>query len=295
VVQHLDARSLVASAAPLASLPAVYDRLSQALKNPKVSATKIAEIISEDASLVARLLRLVNSPFYGFHGRIETVSHAVGLVGTDQISELALATCVLRMFRGIPAQLIDMNAFWLHGLATGVAARVIGMRRGETNVERLFVAGILHDVGRLVMYQGLPDIACGILSHRPDDELMVETERKLLGFDHADVGGELLLAWNLPDSLVAAAAFHHRPDLDPSAPMASATIHLADLVVHSLEVGNSGEPHVPPLNPEAWERLGLPLSALSSILEQTQFELRETVHSPSYRDIWSTSRRTRAG
>lgn len=283
----LDARSLVATAAPLASLPAVYVRLSQALKNPKVSATKIADILSEDASLVARLLRLVNSPFYGFNGRIDTVSRAVGMVGTDQINELALTTCVLRMFRGIPSQLVDMNAFWLHGLATGVAARVIGMRRGETNVERLFVAGVLHEVGRLVMYQELPDLTCGMLSQLPDDELMFETERKLLGFDHADVGGELLLAWNLPDSLVAAAAFHHRPDLDPTAPMASATIHLADIVAHTLEAGNSGEPRVPRLNPEAWERLGLSVSSLVSILEQTQFELRETISSPQYREMWS--------
>jgi HD-like signal output (HDOD) protein len=133
-----------------------------------------------------------------------------------------------------------MKAFWLHGLATGMAARVIGMRRGEMHVERLFVAGVLHDVGRLVIYRGLPDLACNILSYGREHELLVEVERKLLGFDHADVGGELLRTWHLPEALAAAAAFHHRPDLDTTASVESATIHLADIVAHSLETGNSG-------------------------------------------------------
>lgn len=271
---HLDPRSLVATAAPLASLPAVHLRLSKALANPKVSTTAIAEIISEDTGLAARVLRLVNSPFYGFTGRIDTVSRAVVLVGTNQISDLALATCVLRMFEGIPAHLVDMNAFWLHGLATGVAARVIGMRRGEMHVERLFVAGVLHDVGRLLIYRALPDLACNILSCGRESELLVEVERKLLGFDHADVGGELLRAWKLPEPLAAATAFHHRPDLDTTAPLESATIHLADILAHALEAGSSGDRRVPALDSEAWDRLDLPVRALAAIVEQTELQLR---------------------
>lgn len=196
------------------------------------------------------------------------------LVGTNQISDLALATCVLRMFEGIPAHLVDMNAFWHHGLATGVAARVIGMRRGEMHVERLFVAGVLHDVGRLLIYRALPDLACNILSCGRESELLVEVERKLLGFDHADVGGELLRAWKPPEPLAAATAFHHRPDPDTTAPLESATIHLADILAHALEAGTSGDRRVPALDSEAWDRLALPVRALAAIVEQTELQLR---------------------
>lgn len=269
----LDVHGLVTTAGPLASLPAVHARLNEALADPRASATAIAEIISEDTGLSARLLRLVNSPFYGFSGRVDTISRAVVLVGTQQISDLALATCIMRMFEGIPAHYVDMGAFWLHGLATGTAARVIGMRRGETHVERLFVAGVLHDVGRVLIYRALPDLARDLLNHGGEGELLVDVERKLLGFDHADVAGELLRTWQVPDGLAAAVAFHHRPDLDPEGGLASATVHLADIVAHALEAGSSGERRVPPLDEEAWDRLSLPVSALASIVEQTRRNL----------------------
>jgi HD-like signal output (HDOD) protein len=99
-------------------------------------------------------------------------------------------------------------------------------------------------------------------------------ERKLLGFDHADVGGELLRAWKLPEPLAAATAFHHRPDLDTTAPLESATIHLADILAHALEAGTSGDRRVPALDSEAWDRLALPVRALAAIVEQTELQLR---------------------
>jgi HD-like signal output (HDOD) protein len=269
----LSPQSLVADARPLVSLPAVYARLSMTLANPRSSAAAIADIIAEDAGLAARLLRLVNSPFYGFGARVDTVSRAVVLVGTRQISELALATSVLRMFEGIPARYVDMKALWLHGVATGVAARVIGMRRGDNNVERLFVAGVLHDVGRLLIYRAVPDLAGEIMRDERGDELLTEIEQERLGFDHADVGGALLHAWNLPERLEDAVAFHHRPSADRRSPIESATIHLADIVAHTVGAGTSGERLVPPLDPAAWSLLELPVSALSSIVEQTRRQL----------------------
>jgi HD-like signal output (HDOD) protein len=269
----LSPQSLVADARPLVSLPAVYARLSMTLANPRSSAGAIADIISEDAGLAARLLRLVNSSFYGFGARVDTVSRAVVLVGTRQISELALATSVLRMFEGIPARYVDMKALWLHGVATGVAARVIGMRRGDANVERLFVAGVLHDVGRLLIYRAVPDVAREILRSEREDTLLTEIEQEMLGFDHADVGGALLQAWNLPERLEDAVAFHHRPTADRRSPVESATIHLADIVAHTIGAGTSGERLVPPLDPAAWSLLELPVSALASIVEQTRRQL----------------------
>ena len=269
----LSPQSLVADARPLVSLPAVYARLSATLANPRSSAGAIADIIVEDAGLAARLLRLVNSSFYGFGARVDTVSRAVVLVGTRQISELALATSVLRMFQGIPTRYVDMKALWLHGVATGVAARVIGMRRGDANVERLFVAGVLHDIGRLLIYRAVPDLAREIFKPEREDALLTEIEQERLGFDHADVGGALLQAWNLPERLEDAVAFHHRPAADRRSPIESATIHLADIVAHTVGAGTSGERLVPPLDPAAWSLLELPVSALASIVEQTRRQL----------------------
>jgi len=194
-------------------------------------------------------------------------------VGTRQISELALATSVLRMFEGIPTRYVDMRALWLHGVATGVAARVIGMRRGDANVERLFVAGVLHDIGRLLIYRAVPDLAREIVKPEREDALLTEIEQERLGFDHADVGGALLQAWNLPERLEDAVAFHHRPAADRRSPVESATIHLADIVAHTVGAGTSGERLVPPLDPAAWNLLELPVSALASIVEQTRRQL----------------------
>ena len=125
------------------SLPMIFTRIDEAVNNPRSSLADIGRIISEDSSLTARLLKIVNSAFYSFPSKIETISRAVTVVGTQQLRDLALATSVMKLFQGIPPDLINMEAFWKHSIACGVAARVLAAHKREANIERFFVAGIL--------------------------------------------------------------------------------------------------------------------------------------------------------
>ena len=264
-----DPGTLVRGSVEVSSLPAIYTRLNEALNNPRASASQIADVIAEDTGLTARLLRLANSPFYGFPSRIETVSRAVLIIGTQQIRDLALATSVMSAFRGVPGDLVDMESFWLHSMATGVAARVLASQRREANVERFFVAGVLHDIGRLLLYKRLPAEARVALDRARDgDELLFESERAVMGCDHGGVGGALLEAWGIPASLQEVAACHHDPGRAERYPLEAAVVHVADILAHAMEMGTSGERAVPPLDPPAWERIGLPATVLAAVLDQ---------------------------
>ena len=141
----------------LPSLPAIFNEVNEAVDDPRSSMGDIAEIISSDISLSARILRLVNSAFFGFPSRIDTISHAVTIIGTQQLRDLVLATAVIDLFRGIPSELVDMRSFWQHSISCGIASRILSSYHREANIEHFFVAGLLHDLGRLILYIKIPD------------------------------------------------------------------------------------------------------------------------------------------
>lgn len=269
-------QELVSAATGVPSLPRIYGRLTEALDNPRASTGHIAAIISGDAGLTARLLLLVNSAFYCFPVKVESISHAVTLVGTEQIRDLALATSILRIFKGISADLVDMESFWLHSVSTGVAARLLATHRGEGNSERFFVAGVLHDIGRLLMFKTWPKEAQWALARaRKTHGPLVEIERELFGFDHAVAGGEVLDAWRLPAPLAEMSRYHHSPGSAHRHPTEAAVMHVADVVVTSLELGHSGDEAVPRLSPAACDCLALPPGTLVAVAAQAERQVDE--------------------
>jgi HD-like signal output (HDOD) protein len=253
------------------SLPKVCTRLNEAVNNPRSSTLDIADIISEDAALTARLLRLVNSSFYGFPSTIETPSQAVMIVGTTHLCDLALTTSVMRLFRGIPREFVTMDSFWRHSIACGLAARVLAAHRHEPNLERFFVAGVLHDIGRLLIYQQTPELArAAIEKSIVDSALLFDAEREALGCDHGALGGALLRAWSLSASLEESVAYHHRPTRARRYPVEAALVHVADVIAQALELGSSGDRYVPPVEPEAWAVLELPVSVVGTVVEEVE-------------------------
>lgn len=262
----------------VASLPTIFARVNEAVNNPRSSLMEIGKIISEDGGLTARLLKLVNSPFFSFPQRIDSIPQAIGILGTQQLRDLALATSVIKMFQGIPVDLIDMERFWKHSIGVGIAARTLAAFRREANVERFFVAGVLHDIGRLVMYMKIPDLSrAALVAAKENGELLYRTEEQVIGFDHAAVGGALMQAWRLAVLQEEVVAFHHRPELATRFPVETATVHVADILAHSMGMGTSGEQYVPPLHPAAWARLELPVSVLAPALEQIDRQYEEAV------------------
>lgn len=260
----------------IASLPAIYMRINEAVNDPRSSVADIGKIITDDVGLTARLLQLVNSAFFGFPSKITSVSHASVIVGTQQLRSLALATSVVSVFKNVPKELIDMNSFWMHSVGCAMAARTLARQRGESDVERFFVAGLLHDVGRLVYLLKAGESAKAVFARAAEEHCLAHTaESRELGFHHGAIGSELLKTWKLPPALTEPVHYHHSPFLSMVYPMESALIHVADIVVHGLGLGNSGNPYVPPLEKAAWDRLGLEVEQLREATDEIQDQFGE--------------------
>ena len=280
-MKHKKPEALLRGWVELSSLPFIYIKINNAINDRHSSIKDISDIISGDPSLTTRLLRLVNSAFYGFPAKIDTVSRALLAVGTNQIRDLAMATSVLRLFKGIPAGLVSMDSLWRHSVACGVAAKMLataGPR--EVNVERFFTAGIIHDIGRLAIYRMMPDAAQEmILRCRVSNEPLCLVEKEMIGFDHADLGRALAQLWNLPASLEEMIACHHFPLEAGQYIVESCIVHTADYVVHSMQLGDSGEQYIPPLDNKVCKLTGIPESALSAISEPLTAEFEDVVQS----------------
>jgi len=245
------------------------------MSDPFSSSSMFTRVIQRDTAVSARLLKLVNSPYYGFPSRIETISRAVTLVGTKELSALTLAMSVLKLFKDMPADLVNMRSFWTHSIACGLTARMLVEKGGDRDSEPFFVAGLLHDIGRLVLYMRFPEESGNALSHALSEHILLfGAERRLFGFDHGELGGMLLKQWGLPLRMSDMVGHHHSPEKAPD-PLSAGILHLADIAVNGIAIGTSGEHYVPPLRGESWKTLSLPEGALKKILKRSRRRTEE--------------------
>ena len=263
----------------LPEIPSVIFELNDVIANPLSSAEQIAEVVNRSPSLTALLLKIVNSSFYGLPSKIGKVSHAVSLIGTREISGLALGISILSIFKNIPKDIIDMYSFLKHSLACGILSRVLAAHLNSNQTEQLFVSGLLHDLGRLILYIHFPKESLNIITRsRNRSRLLLEEETVYLGCDHAEVGKGIMKQWKLPLVLENNVYYHHNPS-EAQQVMPAAIVHLADIIVNSLGMGSSGERYVPPLDNAAWEGLELPVSSFEKIIGQAthQFKALEAI------------------
>jgi len=263
-----------------ASPPVLYYQLKQAMDDPDTTFDDYSRIISADPALTARLLKIVNSPFYGFSSTIETIDHALEIIGTDQLMDLALATVVVSKFKGIPRELIHMESFWMHSIATGIAARKMAQAVNVENPERFYLAGMLHDIGTLLTLKQQTDVAKGVLERcRDTKEHLYIVEKETYGFNHAEVCQLLLMEWQLPQRLVDMVTYHHNPleVNDPELLRDCCILNMSDIMIYFLKIGNSGEPAVPQLLPEVPEKAGVPKDVIDRIRKQVPNEVDDTV------------------
>jgi putative nucleotidyltransferase with HDIG domain len=200
------------------------------------------------------------------------------MLGLQQVRNLTLANSVMKVFKGVPEDFVTMKSFWSHSLATAMTAQLLAGACGNLNAERLFVAGLLHDVGQLVIFARLPEEAnVAIRSSRTNCRQLYQCERETLGYDHAMVARLLLEAWLFPTSLVEAVGCHHAPTAARVYPAETAIVHLADVVVHAIEWGSSGEMLVPSINSIAVDRLNISPTVLQPIVQRVERDLAELV------------------
>lgn len=275
-MSEINITELVKAAGNLVSLPDIFIRINKLVEDPQSSLEDITKVVSQDPSFTVRLLRIANSPFYGFSSAIETVSRAVMLIGTSQVRNLALSTSVSHSFEGLPNELVSIDNFWKHSLYCALVARILAHRLRKTDPEALFTAGLLHDIGELVIFNRLPEQAKEVLTRVLDsgDEMPVfEAERQTMGFDHAQVGGELARQWKLPLLLQECIAHHHDILQAQNYPVEAAMVHIANTLALLAEVDSIDLDDVPAIDPQAWKVTGFePGELIESTIREAQEE-----------------------
>jgi HD-like signal output (HDOD) protein len=259
----------------LSTLPDIYRQLLDAITKPNSSTYDIKNVISKDTNLSARILKIVNSAFYGYPSNIDTLSRAVSIIGTSQLSTLAVGVNIINIFNKIPSDIINMKMFWKHSVLCGICARILASYKNIQNTERMFTAGLLHDIGRLVCYNYMPkESLYTFITAKNSRCLLYLAERDVFNFDHAKIGGSLLNRWQMPLSLEDMVCYHHEPQKSKNH-VESSILHLADIIANAMGIGTSGERLIPPLHQEAWMLLGLTPNILSLTIEQADRQLED--------------------
>lgn len=265
--------ALVANIDDLVTLPEIALRIAQMVDDPTSSAAAIGREISNDAALTARLLRVANSPVFGHDGKISTISRAIAVLGVRQVRDLTVGIAAIRTFDGIANELVTMESFWRQSVLCALAAGHIAARRQGGRHESPFVAGLLHDIGQLVLYKRAPELARQALLmsiYAADEPGLCRCERDLMGFDHGVVGVRLAQKWGLPRVLQECIQFHHDPGEAKDYPLEVATIHLADTIAVLAEIGSTDLWDGPAISPSALRALKLDEAVLAEIVLQTQ-------------------------
>ena len=257
----------------LPEMPSTAFELNEIVADPTASAHSIAEVVNKSPSLATLLLKIVNSSLYGFPSKINNISRAVTIIGTREITGLALGLSIVKAFKDIPKEVIDISSFLRHSIACGIISRILAAKKNISQTEQMFVAGLLHDIGRLIIYQYFPDQAMTLLSlAAASDNLVYQQENQILGGNHSLIGQYLLKEWKLPFELQNNIFFHHNPSDAPD-PVMATIIHLADIMVNALKLGSSGERFVPFFDEKAYEILEISPGSFETIIQHTIHQL----------------------
>jgi len=264
--------------AKLVSLPDIYLRLRSVLDDPEFSMSDVADVISRDPGMTARLLRLVNSAFFGLTAKIETVTRATSLLGTQQVHDLVLATSVAETFDGMSSEVMEMHRFWRRSVHCGILSRLLANKCNVLDSERLFVAGLLRDIGHLIMYQTLPELSQkALMQAEKTGQPLFKAEQEIIGLDYARVGGALMRQWDLPRSLAQATEFHVEPGRAGENALETAIVHLAGLICESLGAGESPQAWQKRVDEAAWQTTRLTIRQCNDCIAEADVQIDQVM------------------
>ncbi len=266
----IEMQAMVQDAGTLISFPDVLLRVNDMVNDPKSTAGDIAKLISQDPGLTVRLLKIANSPLYGSSRQIETVARAVTLLGTAQIRDLVLATSTGEMFAKVTNEVIFIDDFWQHSIFCGLAAKSLANASGKVASDFAFVAGLLHDVGQLVLFHEQPGqmrVALDMVADPRNAMEMYQAEQAVFGFDHMQLGGALLRVWHLPERLQECVEFHHMPGAAKKYPVEVALVHIANSLASYAAMRAVNAQAVPHIAADSWAVVGLTTTIIEPTIE----------------------------
>lgn len=262
----------------LCSPPEIFLRITQALDDPLKNTSDIAIIIQQDPSLSARMLKVVNSAFFGFPATIKTIDHAISIMGTKETQMLVTATNVVEKFSSMPNSILDMREFWMHSLKVALFAKFLADKHPKKRqLSSAFISGLLHDIGRLILYTKAPDLArAAALLVKANDICEIEAETAMFGFNHAELGGALLELWKIPLSIQNSASLHHHPELATSGMDETNIIYLANKLAHADTTSEETISAAILPEDEIWKSIDMPYGIVTSVAAQVDEQFNQT-------------------
>lgn len=266
--QIAEFRRALREAKSLPTLPAIISKLTRMAEDPETTSEQLGKVISKDHILGLKLLKLVNSAFYGFPQKISSLSSAIILLGFNVIKSLIISSSIFELMEEQDIEL------WEHSLGCAVTCSVLAKRLDAKDPEEISTAGLVHDIGKVAIKMELPHEYKKILSVSHDEEISIlNAEEKILTISHAEVGGWLCKSWNLPAKLVEPITCHHNPAKAREEKVATAIVHFSDILIRGMGYGHGSDIWVPPMSKKAWEILDLNPKDLDEIIEEVEEKL----------------------
>jgi HD-like signal output (HDOD) protein len=267
------AKDLVADSLQLVTLPDVFVRVKAVLDDPESCAADMARAIETDPAMTARLLRIANSPFFGFAANIDTTARAVSVLGTLQIHDLMLATTLATSFSGVRSDVLNVADFWEESVRRGVAAKLLAGHCNLLDGERIFLAGLLGHIGKMViaiLAPGFLQEAAAAAIKR--GQALHVVQREMFSLDYAEVGAELLKAWHLPESLVQTIRYQNELECADVYPVETAILHIAARIAPAAA---DGEPCA--IDPAAMSATGMQEQAIDDVKQHLDAQVDEVL------------------
>ncbi len=261
------------------TLPTIYSALSDVIANPNSTASDAADVISKDQASASKLLKSANSSIYGFRGKIDSVTQAIFYIGFDEVRNLILALGILDIFKKTNfAHDFNPVELWKHSIAVGTITRILGIEIGVKNIENYFIAGIVHDIGKLLFFRTIEADYIKTINHAMDNGISIrEAEAEILGVTHT-VAGELIAEkWKLPPSIKNAIRHHYTGVVDGKIDKLVACVHLANIVARMYEMGETGDNRVSEPNIAIWDTLEISEDAFTKLFPRIINDYEESL------------------
>ncbi len=273
-MSNIDVRAIrekIENVNALPTIPKVLKKILGVIENPRISLNEISSFVAGDPALTTKVLKMVNSPIYGFPGRISSVNQAVILLGLTVVKGLLLGVSVFELMQK------TMLGLWEHSLGSAIVCRLIAKRKGLKEPDELSIDGLLHDIGKILLVLQYPEEYGNAMNESDQSGLSIyDSEKNHFNTTHASVGSWVAQKWRFPPNLIEVIEYHHKPHFAKIAPMDSAIVHFADILVRARGFGFAGDRHLMPVNPKAWELLSLSESDIKEILLEAEDSFQMT-------------------